>query len=141
MTAPLIALTGATGFIGHHLLKELPKRGYRIRVLLRRPADVPEGASSAVIGDIAAPQNMAAALRDADAMGWGTTPVRGPVSESTSAGGAWFAVPAAAGGLRAGAQGHQANIATTATATATTKPMRNPVFMSAPRERRHDEPK
>jgi len=66
MNAPLIALTGSTGFIGRHLLSELPKRGYRIRVLLRRPADVPEGASSAVIGDIASPQNMAAALRGVD---------------------------------------------------------------------------
>lgn len=66
MNAPLIALTGATGFIGRHLLSELPKRGYRVRVLLRRPDQVPEGASSAVIGDIASPQNMAAALRDVD---------------------------------------------------------------------------
>jgi UDP-glucose 4-epimerase len=66
MNAPLIALTGSTGFIGRHLLTELPKRGYRIRVLLRRPSEVPEGASSAVIGDIASPQNMAAALRDVD---------------------------------------------------------------------------
>jgi len=68
MTAPLIALTGATGFIGQYLLKELPKRGYRIRVLLRRPSEVPEGATSAVIGDIAQPYNMAAALRDVDAV-------------------------------------------------------------------------
>lgn len=66
MNAPLIALTGATGFIGQHLLAELPKRGYRIRVLLRRPSEVPMGASSAVIGDIASPHNMAAALRDVD---------------------------------------------------------------------------
>lgn len=68
MTAPLIALTGATGFIGQYLLKELPKRGYRVRVLLRRPSEVPEGATSAVIGDIAQPYNMAAALRDVDAV-------------------------------------------------------------------------
>jgi nucleoside-diphosphate-sugar epimerase len=68
MTAPLIALTGATGFIGQYLLKELPQRGYRIRVLLRRPSDVPAGATSAVIGDIAQPYNMAAALRDVDAV-------------------------------------------------------------------------
>ncbi|QFU14887.1 NAD-dependent epimerase/dehydratase family protein [Microvirga thermotolerans] len=68
MNGPLIALTGATGFIGRHLLAELPKRGYRVRVLLRRPAEVPEGATSAVIGDIAQPFNMAAALRDADAV-------------------------------------------------------------------------
>jgi len=68
MNAPLIALTGATGFIGRRLLAELPKRGYRVRVLLRRPAPVPEGATSAVIGDIAQPSNMAAALRDVDAV-------------------------------------------------------------------------
>ncbi|MBM6580635.1 NAD-dependent epimerase/dehydratase family protein [Microvirga sp. BT689] len=66
MNPPLIALTGSTGFIGRHLLAELPKRGYRIRVLLRRPSEVPAGASGAVIGDIASPYNMAAALRDVD---------------------------------------------------------------------------
>jgi UDP-glucose 4-epimerase len=66
MNAPLIALTGATGFIGRHLLTELPKRGYRVRVLLRRPSEVPAGAASAVIGDIASPHNMSAALRDVD---------------------------------------------------------------------------
>jgi nucleoside-diphosphate-sugar epimerase len=68
MTAPLIALTGATGFIGRALLKELPQRGYRVRVLLRRPSEVPPEASSVVIGDIARPQNMTAALRDVDAV-------------------------------------------------------------------------
>ena len=35
-------------------------------MLLRRPSEVPAGASSAVIGDIASPHNMAAALRDVD---------------------------------------------------------------------------
>ena len=45
MNGPLIALTGATGFIGRHLVADLPKRGYRVRVLLRRPAEVPEGAT------------------------------------------------------------------------------------------------
>jgi UDP-glucose 4-epimerase len=65
---PLIALTGATGFIGRHLLKELPKRGYRVRVLLRRPAALPEGCPSAVIGDLARPYNMAEALAGVDAV-------------------------------------------------------------------------
>ena len=50
---PVVALTGATGFIGHHLLSELPKRGYRLRVLLRRPSVVPLTSASAVIGDFA----------------------------------------------------------------------------------------
>jgi nucleoside-diphosphate-sugar epimerase len=65
---PLVALTGATGFIGQWLLKELPKRGYRLRVLLRRPSSVPVDAASAVVGDLARPVNMAAALADVDAV-------------------------------------------------------------------------
>jgi UDP-glucose 4-epimerase len=64
----LLALTGATGFIGQYLLRELPKRGYRLRVLLRRPTALPIEAASAVIGDIARPRNMAAALQDVDAV-------------------------------------------------------------------------
>jgi UDP-glucose 4-epimerase len=68
VTGPLIALTGATGFIGRHLLRELPRRSYRVQVLLRRPSELPEGASGAIIGDLAAPQNMAAALRGVDAV-------------------------------------------------------------------------
>lgn len=64
----LIALTGATGFIGQHLLKELPKRGYHLRVLLRRPASMPGNTTSAVIGDIARARNMSAALEGVDAV-------------------------------------------------------------------------
>ena len=65
---PLIALTGATGFIGRYLLTELPKRGYRVRVLLRRPTTLPNGCPSAVIGDLARPYNMAEALAEVDAV-------------------------------------------------------------------------
>jgi nucleoside-diphosphate-sugar epimerase len=65
---PLVALTGATGFIGQYLLRELPKRGYRLRVLLRRPSVVPMECASAVVGDLARPQNMSAALADVDAV-------------------------------------------------------------------------
>src|SRR4029453_12656346 len=65
---PLVALTGATGFIGQRLLRELPKRGYRLRVLLRRPSTVAMESASAVVGDLARPQNMAAALADVDAV-------------------------------------------------------------------------
>jgi nucleoside-diphosphate-sugar epimerase len=68
VSKPLIALTGATGFIGQCLLRELPKRGYRLRVLLRRPSVVPMESASAVVGDLARPQNMAAALADVDAV-------------------------------------------------------------------------
>jgi UDP-glucose 4-epimerase len=65
---PLIALTGATGFIGRYLLNELPKRGYRLRVLLRRPTALPNGCAGAVIGDLARPYNMAEALAEVDAV-------------------------------------------------------------------------
>jgi UDP-glucose 4-epimerase len=61
-------LTGGTGFIGQHLLKELPKRGYRLRVLLRRPTMLPSGCASAVIGDLAKPYNMSEALAGVDAV-------------------------------------------------------------------------
>ena len=56
---PLIALTGATGFIGQCLLRELPKRGYRLRVLLRRPSMVPMESASAVGPELSAAQRLA----------------------------------------------------------------------------------
>ncbi len=64
----LLALTGATGFIGQYLLRQLPQRGYRMRVLLRRPTPIALPATSAVIGDLAQPRNMAAALEGVDAV-------------------------------------------------------------------------
>jgi nucleoside-diphosphate-sugar epimerase len=64
----LIALTGATGFIGRYLLRELTNRGYRVRALLRRPATIPMPIASAVIGDLARPQSMSAALAGVDAV-------------------------------------------------------------------------
>jgi UDP-glucose 4-epimerase len=63
-----VALTGGTGFIGQHLLRELTRRGHQVRVLLRRPTILPADCASAVIGDIARPQNMASALADVDAV-------------------------------------------------------------------------
>jgi UDP-glucose 4-epimerase len=64
----LLALTGATGFIGQYLLREMPKRGHRLRALLRRPVSLPLETASAVIGDLARPQNMSAALEGVDAV-------------------------------------------------------------------------
>lgn len=40
--APLVAVTGATGFIGRHLVVALARAGWRIRLLLRREPDVPQ---------------------------------------------------------------------------------------------------
>ncbi len=66
MSSPLIALTGATGFIGRALLSDLRANGYRVRVLLRRPVDEMPDADSAVIGDLVRPINLGRALEDAD---------------------------------------------------------------------------
>src|SRR5439155_21001008 len=68
MPQPLIALTGGTGFIGRYLVRGLSQRGYRLRVLLRRPSVLPPECAGAVVGDIARPQNMSAALAGADAV-------------------------------------------------------------------------
>ena len=68
MTGPLVALTGATGFVGRHLLADLGAHGCRVRVLLRRPSDGAPEADSAVIGDLARPVNMARALEGVDAV-------------------------------------------------------------------------
>jgi len=64
----LIALTGATGFIGRRLMRDLVARGYKVRALLRRPSEVPVDCTSAMIGDIAKPYNMTAALAEVDAI-------------------------------------------------------------------------
>src|SRR5947199_7364437 len=62
----MIALTGATGFIGSYLLRELVREGHAVRVLLRRPALLSADCSNAVIGDLDRPINMAAALARVD---------------------------------------------------------------------------
>src|SRR5258708_25089042 len=66
MTGPTVALTGATGFIGKYLLGALALRGYQVRVLLRSPTALPPGCQHAVIGDLARPINMNAALSGVD---------------------------------------------------------------------------
>ena len=62
----MIALTGATGFIGSYLLRELTRAGYPVRVLLRAPTTLPVICTNAVIGDLDRPINMAAALAGVD---------------------------------------------------------------------------
>ena len=64
----LLALTGATGFIGQYLLRDLSQRGHRLRALLRHPSAAPMQCASAVIGDLARPRNMSAALEGVDAV-------------------------------------------------------------------------
>jgi nucleoside-diphosphate-sugar epimerase len=66
MHESLIALTGATGFVGRYLLRALSDAGYRVRVLLRTPIELPPHCTNAVIGDLNRPINIAAALSDVD---------------------------------------------------------------------------
>jgi dihydroflavonol-4-reductase len=57
-----VFLTGASGFVGAHVLEALVARGYRVRALVRDPLDAPSGAV-AVTGDLRSPGTLVAALR------------------------------------------------------------------------------
>jgi UDP-glucose 4-epimerase len=46
----------------------MPKRGYRIRALLRRPSAMPAQTANAIIGDLTKPQNLSAALEGVHAV-------------------------------------------------------------------------
>ncbi len=48
-----VLLTGATGFLGRHVLEELLRKGYRVRCLVRSPQKLPSGvAATPIVGDI-----------------------------------------------------------------------------------------
>ncbi len=67
--APLVALTGATGFLGRHLAIALAARGLRLRVLVRRSsARVPwhDLAPELVAGDLDDAAALSRLVRDAD---------------------------------------------------------------------------
>jgi uncharacterized protein YbjT (DUF2867 family) len=64
----LILLTGATGYIGGRLLKELEKRGYRVRCLARRPEFLQQKVSEStevVKGDVFDADSLRAAMEGA----------------------------------------------------------------------------
>lgn len=65
----LIALTGATGYIGGRLRKELEAAGYQVRCLVRRPAEL-EGVvgpnTEVVEADMFKPETLAPALQGCD---------------------------------------------------------------------------
>jgi uncharacterized protein YbjT (DUF2867 family) len=64
-----ILLTGATGYVGGRLLRELEERGHRVRCLTRRPERLRSriaGDTEIVQGDVLDPDSLATAFRDID---------------------------------------------------------------------------
>jgi nucleoside-diphosphate-sugar epimerase len=65
----MILVTGATGFVGRHVVRELGSRGQRLRVLTRDPARVPPGIAVEIArGDVLDPASLPAALAGVDAV-------------------------------------------------------------------------
>jgi NADH dehydrogenase len=68
----LIAMTGATGFVGRHVARLLVSRGHRVRALVRSAARHPGALAGVAVetvpGDLADATALAALARDADAL-------------------------------------------------------------------------
>jgi dihydroflavonol-4-reductase len=66
-----IFLTGATGFVGHHVANALAEQGAELRLLVRKSSKLSnlEGiAGDTVVGDLAKPDSYAPALQSCDAV-------------------------------------------------------------------------
>jgi dihydroflavonol-4-reductase len=66
-----IFLTGATGFVGHHVARELASQGAELRLLVRKSSNLTqlEGiAAETHLGDLADPATIAPALEGCDAL-------------------------------------------------------------------------
>ncbi|AMJ62225.1 NAD-dependent epimerase/dehydratase family protein [Bosea sp. PAMC 26642] len=61
-----ILVTGASGFIGPHVVSRLLAEGYRLRVAQRRAAPVQDGVETVATGDLARPIDWSAALDGVD---------------------------------------------------------------------------
>jgi uncharacterized protein YbjT (DUF2867 family) len=63
----MILVTGATGNVGHNLVRELINAGEKVRALTRDPATTTlPGSVEIVPGDLTRPETLPAALRDVD---------------------------------------------------------------------------
>lgn len=66
-----IFLTGATGFVGHHVAKAFAAEGAELRLLVRKTSNLKnlEGiAGDAVVGDLAEPESLKSAMAGVDAV-------------------------------------------------------------------------
>lgn len=52
MTGQLVTIFGGSGFVGRHLVQRLAREGWRIRVAVRRPNEVPELKTGGDVGQI-----------------------------------------------------------------------------------------
>jgi uncharacterized protein YbjT (DUF2867 family) len=59
--AQTVLVTGASGFVGSHLCRELTEAGHRVRAMTRNP-DTYTGAGEPVYGDVADPESLRTAL-------------------------------------------------------------------------------
>jgi uncharacterized protein YbjT (DUF2867 family) len=60
-----VLVTGATGFVGRHLVPELVDRGYTVRAMTRHP-ETYDGPADAVAGDVSDPGSLAEPLEGVD---------------------------------------------------------------------------
>ncbi len=66
-----VFVTGATGFVGHHVAKALAAQGAELRLLIRKSSNLKnlEGIpGDTVVGDLARPESVASALSGCDAL-------------------------------------------------------------------------
>ncbi|KQU52274.1 NAD-dependent dehydratase [Bosea sp. Leaf344] len=63
---PRILVTGASGFVGRHLVPALIRSGHDLRLALRRPQPVPDGVEAVVTGELDAATEWGEALAGVD---------------------------------------------------------------------------
>ena len=62
MSGERVLVTGSSGFVGRHLLRELSAAGYKVRAAVRRPGPEIAGVEQVVIGDLSGVVHWGAAL-------------------------------------------------------------------------------